>query len=46
MVENGRIKEVINIMWGVRFVGNDKSLISFSIISTSWERYKKDNIDL
>ena len=33
-------------MWGVRFVANDKSLISFSIISTSWEKYKKDNIDL
>ncbi|MCM1237320.1 MAG: hypothetical protein NC489_45210 [Ruminococcus flavefaciens] len=27
-------------------VVNDKSLISFSIISTSWEKYKKDNIDL
>lgn len=33
-------------MWGVKFMANDKSLISFSIISTSWEKYKKDNIDL
>lgn len=33
-------------MWGVRFVANDKSLISFSLISSMWGKYKKDSIDM
>lgn len=33
-------------MRGIEFMSNDKSLISFSLISTTWEKYKKDNIDM
>lgn len=33
-------------MRGVRFVANDKSLISFSLISSMWGKYKKDSIDM
>ena len=31
---------------GILFMANDKSLVSFSLISSFWQRYKKDTIDL
>ena len=33
-------------MTGVTFMASDKSLISFSLISTMWNKYQKDSIDM
>lgn len=46
LVESGRMKGDFNLMIGVSFMQNDKSLISFALISSSWQTSKKDYLDM